>query len=381
MTAEPNLSSSRFSTLTDEQLLQLRDGRLSESTKKMIANAVKTLDEYTRSNGSSMVDVETMPAEQLDKLLSRFYAECRKCNGNLYARKSLQSLRFWLQQHFKKTSGIDIVSDPQFKSSAEMFAAVLVNLKKAGVGAVVHKDALTTEDFSKLYSSHVLNTSNPVGLQNKVFIDLMIHLCNRGRENLREMTTADFQIMSDSAGNRYVCIKDKQTKNHRGDGNAENSQNGRIYETPGLPRCPVTSFEKYISKLNGDYLAFWQKPKSKFNENDVCWYQNMAVGKNTLYDKMKSISTAAGLSQKYTNHCLRATCITALDQSGFEARHIMSVSGQKCESSIRAYSHNVAENVRRNMSLSLSTHTAVIPAAAGSSGQQSLSNATEQQHL
>jgi len=203
-----------------------------------------------------------------------------------------------------------------------------------------------------MYSSDVLNTSHPVGLQNKVFVDLMIHLCNRGRENLREMTRVDFQIMSDSAGNRYVCIKDKQTKNHRGDGNAETSQNGRMYETPGLPRCPVTSFEKYISKLNGDCLAFWQKPKRPFKENDVCWYEKMAVGKNTLYDKMKSISTAAGLSNKFTNHYLRATCITALDQSGFEARHIMSVSGQKCESSIRAYSRNVAENVRRNMSLS-----------------------------
>ena len=53
---------------------------------------------------------------------------------------------------------------------------------------------------------------------------------------------------------------------------------------------------------------------------------------------MKNISTDAGLSQLYTNHSIRATCITVLDSAGNEARHIMSVSGHRSEASIRSYS-------------------------------------------
>ena len=53
---------------------------------------------------------------------------------------------------------------------------------------------------------------------------------------------------------------------------------------------------------------------------------------------MKELSELAQLSKTYTNHFLRATAITLLDQNGFEARHIMFISGHKSEGSIRSYS-------------------------------------------
>lgn len=53
---------------------------------------------------------------------------------------------------------------------------------------------------------------------------------------------------------------------------------------------------------------------------------------------MKQISKPAELSEEYTNHSIRATQVTVLDKSGFEARHIMSVRGHRSESSIRSYS-------------------------------------------
>jgi hypothetical protein len=61
----------------------------------------------------------------------------------------------------------------------------------------------------------------------------------------------------------------------------------------------------------------------------------------TLGKFIKAISIDAGLSQLYTNHCIRASCITALDDGGMEARHIMNVSGRKSETSINSYSTNV----------------------------------------
>jgi len=50
------------------------------------------LNEYARSKGKTLSELETMTPQQLDKFLSHFYAESRKVDGQLYARKSIQTL-------------------------------------------------------------------------------------------------------------------------------------------------------------------------------------------------------------------------------------------------------------------------------------------------
>ena len=52
---------------------------------------------------------------------------------------------------------------------------------------------------------------------------------------------------------------------------------------------------------------------------------------------MARISTAAGLSRRYTNHSLHSTCISILDRSGFEARDICNISGNRSECSLKSY--------------------------------------------
>ena len=83
-------------------------------------------------------------------------------------------------------------------------------------------------------------------------------------------------------------------------------------------------------------------------------FDKVAVGKNTLAQKMRTHSKKAKLSKIYTYHCLRATSITELDRSGFEARHIMSISGHQSESSIRSYSAHVCDSKKLDMAMSIS---------------------------
>ena len=73
----------------------------------------------------------------------------------------------------------------------------------------------------------------------------------------------------------------------------------------------------YISKLNPECDAFFQRPKEQATEG---WYDKQVVCINTLRSKMKALSKHAQLSREYTNHSIRATSITILDQCGFEAR-------------------------------------------------------------
>jgi len=83
------------------------------------------------------------------------------------------------------------------------------------------------------------------------------------------------------------------------------------------------------------------------------WFDIAAVGKNTLGDKIKILSLKNNLSAVYTNHSLRATTITMLDNEWFAARHILAISGHKSETSIRSYSRT-DDSKRRKIAKSLS---------------------------
>ena len=65
---------------------------------------------------------------------------------------------------------------------------------------------------------------------------------------------------------------------------------------------------------------------------------------------MQKLSEEAKLSKPYTNHCIRATCITNLDDNDIETRHIMGLSGHKSESAIRSYTKRLSEKKKRQMS-------------------------------
>ena len=126
-------------------------------------------------------------------------------------------------------------------------------------------------------------------------------------------------------------------------------------ENPAL--CPVRAFELYLSKLNPSLDSLWQRPKAfdSFNESDSVWYCNAPLSKNTLGSLMKTISVEYKLSKVYTNHCIRSTAVSVLDNNNFEVRHIMRVSGHKSETSIRSYSRQLTECKQREISHTLTS--------------------------
>ena len=253
-----------------------------------------------------------MPSE-LERHLRHFYTEVRRKDGSLYTRNGLISLRYGLQHHFRKTCGYDIVNDAPFHRSNEVFSAVLLYLKDCGKGATQHKQQISSADLCKLYTSDVLSVLTPAGLQNKVFVDLMVHLCNPGRVYLRDMKKSDFHVRHDPTGRRYVSLTDHKVHKKKRHGN-ESGSDGRMYHMPGNLWCPVASFEKYVAKLNGGSDDFWQKPAARpVVLDDLCWYENSPVGTNMLAAKMKMLSVEARLSAVYTNHCLRAVCASDLE--------------------------------------------------------------------
>ena len=123
-------------------------------------------------------------------------------------------------------------------------------------------------------------------------------------------------------------------------------------------------FRLYRSKLHEDLPYLWQRPKQGYiHYNDKVWYDRQHIGKDQLERFMKHLSKEICLSSlEYTNHSIRATCITLLDNAQFEARHIIAVTGHKAESSIKKYSRNCSSAKKREMSDALAAN--ILPKVA-----------------
>ncbi|XP_052679231.1 uncharacterized protein LOC128160024 [Crassostrea angulata] len=347
-----------FANVEESHIAKLLDEKDSVSTKRTINRSVSLFRTFLiEKRGSG--DFEGLSKQELNENLRLFYVSIRTKSGTNLKVSSLNSIKYGLSKYLKDNCKIDIHGS-EFHESKVVFKAAITDMKKKGFGSVDHKPAISTEDLNKLFNSEtiVFNVNTPCGLQSKVWFDLMFYLCRRGRENLRKMTKETFGIETDAIGREYVFQAiDEADKNH-GSNAAPNETigEGRMYAQPQLgSMCPVNSFKKYLSKLHKKLDALWQRPLEAFSEESTTWFCRSPLGKNTLASLMSEISKKAKLSRIYTNHSIRATAITAMDEAGIEARHIMRASGHKNESSIRSYACRLNEPKKRQMSDCLSS--------------------------
>jgi hypothetical protein len=296
-------------------------------------------------------------------VLQKFYVEVRRETGDNYKTGSLINIRAAVNRHLKSNGHvINIISEPEFAQANLAFCAKQANLKREGLGDTQHYPPIDENDVDKLYQSGIFDEDTPSGLQSKVWFELMYYICRRGRENLRKLEKDHFAIAEDSNGRRYVYqCKDEMTKKIRGDNMKSRVDAGRMYATGG-DGCPVASFEKYISKLNPTNSALFQAPLLRSPcDSEKPWYKNAPVGEKTLGSFMSKLSLAAGLSRRYTNHSLRATCITVLDEKGFDSRDICNVSGHRNERSLRTYVGRPNDAKKQKLSDALSSSIGYAP--------------------
>ena len=193
---------SRFASLNDEEFDDLLNRKDSENTQKATKKAVTVFREYLSAKNRPE-DFENFEKDELGNVLSRFYVEAQRSDGNHYKTSSLNGVRAGLNRHLKQNyylgSGtIDIIRDKDFVAANMAFRAAIVELKKIGKGDVQHHQAIDENDIAKLYRSGVFDQNSPTGLQLKVWFELMLYICRRGRENLRELKKDHFVVATDS---------------------------------------------------------------------------------------------------------------------------------------------------------------------------------------
>jgi hypothetical protein len=151
---------------------------------------------------------------------------------------------------------------------------------------------------------------------------------------------------------------DELTKNHRND---KENFSGFMPEEPGSVYCPVSSFEKYLSKLNKKTDRLWQYPKDSYCDTDEEWFANKPVGRDSLGQFMTKLSKKCDLSQVYSNHSIRVTGATILSRQNFAASQIMAVTGHKSVSSVSVY-QRVSDREKLQMGMALKS--GISPTAA-----------------
>ena len=281
-----------------------------------------------------------MDINELKTLLKEFYMNLRKQDGELYSRSSFVVSRQSLNRHLKSPAvgkTFDIIADSDFSDANTAFKAMCKKMRQEGKGKVHHKPSIQKGGIIKLYNHPpVFNPNIPSGLLNKFFFDIILYFCRRGQENLPEMKSDDFETKTDDDGKQYICkVTSELTKNHQGVESEDfEPKGGRMYATD-TPMCPVASFLIYLNKRHPDCAALWQRTKDVYDDENEVWFEKKPLGVNILGEMMLKISKAADLSKTYTNHSIRATCITVLNDSSFEGRHIVTISGHLSEESIK----------------------------------------------
>ena len=301
---EPNLKvqegSNQVSTIDE-----IKESSKPELNAKKTEAATNVFRTYLRFSDQP-TNFEEFNKEKLKNTLMRFYVEARREDGKPYKPSYMHSVRYSLTRYLDFTRGINIMTDPFFKEANQVFETNLEKLKKTYVIPVEEKDVV------KLYRSGIFDVGNPVGLQNKVWFELMGYVCRTSRgQSVRLLTRQDFAINTDADGRRYVYQIQEQQPNNVG--RTARTKSGRMYETKDIG-CPVASFEHYLSRLSSDDNALFQTPLTGDPFIGTCWYSgNPPLGIRKLYKFMCKLSEEAGLSRCYNNRNLTCTPPIVLD--------------------------------------------------------------------
>lgn len=361
----------RFADHSEEDILAKRSNVVPQNTQKANQKVRKILRDYLLEKGQDAT-FELFSADRLGEVLCHFYLDARKGDGERYKVSSMESFRHGLNRFLKSPphdKHFDIIKDSAFYEANQCFKTAVAELKSLGLGSTTHYPAINDSDLTKMYSSMYMSPNTPTGLANKCQFDIRLYFCRRGVENMQTMSKDTFVVKLDEAtGSRYVVKKnDELSKNHRE--SDKDFFSGFMPQSPESEHCPVSSFVKYMSKLNPHCNRLWQYPRASFLDDEMSWFENRPIGLNPLSKFMSALSVKCQLSQIYTNHSIRATGITILGKANFSPAQIMSVSGHKSVQSLSVY-HNVSNDEKLEMGRAVSKGLG-LPSACTSSLESS----------
>lgn len=327
----------RFCSKSESEVEDLLKSAIPENTRKATEVWVSALKSFCAQE-EIQLDMKTCSAEELNSVLCKFYPALRSKKGELYKKSSYLAARAAIHRRVRELERpFNVFSSQEFSRSHGVLNATLKKKKAEGDEPLVqHKDAITEEDRTRLevYFDDVLTSNDPVKLTQYIWYHMTLHFGLRGREVQARMKKTDIEFRADETGEFVVLTRDFCSKNCQGGiGGREFVTAGRLQDSK-----QVAAFRLLLSKLHPDNERLFQRARQgRVAENDKTWFTRQVLGHNLMGSMMDRLCTHAGLSKRYTNHCVRSTTVTLLKSAGVEDRTVCLVTGHKSEKSLSSY--------------------------------------------
>jgi hypothetical protein len=340
-------SSRSFAQCSSNELARLESREYSQKTVYSMAFVEKIFMQFLNSKNITNIPTEK---KQLDCVLKEMWPSLRTLKNQPYRATSLTSMRNMLRTVIQQKISVDIFNDPDLLQQNVVFENYLRVLKKQGYGCISHHKEVSKENLKTICEK--LDPQNPQQLLWLTWLNVQLHLCRRGIENSSNMKKTDLVLEQYGQVNFIRLKKNEKTKNHT-EIDEDADSGGRISSITGHLKCPVKIITTYLSKLNPNCDSLWQKPKQKVSPHSDCWFDAVPLGNNQLSSMMKKISSFCGLSEIYTNHCLRVSACTLLGESGYSDLDIQAVSKHKSVDALGIYKR-IKTDKKLEMSQSIS---------------------------
>lgn len=275
---------------------------------------------------------------QLNKWLAVFVVEARREDGLLYPTTTINQLLAGLWRYVRDNCGPECCNinfmdrkDRRFDKLNGAIQTVFRRLREEGVGANVKHAAVISPEEELLWKTKTIGDHNPVALQRAVYYYVGKVFCLRGGEEQRALKISQLKRSRD--GDCYTYTENG-SKNRSGTDTRVANKVVPVYAQPERrPRCLMYLLDRYLSKLPEwakEQGVLYVRPKKDLPLTpNTPWYDCVPVGKDKLRKFVEEMCKEAGISEKKTNHSLRATGATAMFTASVPKKMIQDITGHR----------------------------------------------------
>ena len=148
----------------------------SANTNKKTATDMNTLLRYMEANGIKNEKIESLPVSELDHLLSKFFLNARKKNGEEYEPATVSSFQRSIQRYLsEKKYPFNILKDNEFEKPRKVLAAKRKSLVHEHGKGNKPQAAQTIDGDGEdaLFEEGEFGDSNPVALTNWIALSVL----------------------------------------------------------------------------------------------------------------------------------------------------------------------------------------------------------------
>ncbi|XP_045159791.1 uncharacterized protein KIAA1958-like [Mercenaria mercenaria] len=275
-----DVNKQRFATVEDGDTDSFIEENKNKNTSYQTKSDLKIFSDWAQSVGE-LRPVETIPMEELDSLLARFYLAVRKRDGSEYEPDTISAIQNSLDRHLKENKvKFSIKRDEGFSHSNRVLEPKRKSLKSQGKGnKKLRADPLTAEEIEMLHKQNILGNATPKSLLRTVWINNGVFFGLRGRQDHTNLLWGDIELKVTSSGREYLEFIERSTKTTSGQRGAYRKVTPKAFATED-ENCPVKMYKTYTSHRPSDLL----NPDSRFylqllkSPSGQIWYSHQAVG-------------------------------------------------------------------------------------------------------